>query len=312
MARPLRLNVPGGLYHVTARGVDRCAIFRDDNDRQLFLRLLAETVGRFGWLLHAFSLMLTHFHLMPETPRGNLSQGMGWLKSVYAATFNHRHGRVGHLFDDRFKSRLIQNARYGRNAHHYIQRNPVEAGLVEVPWQDPWNSSRYFIGFEPAPKWLHTDWMLSQFETREQYIEALLRPVGDIEAEAIGAAVLGDRAFAAGFVTDQILANPEISRRIDLRQLWDPASIMAALAAEGIVLEGLKDDRKSRSAHRSLLMFLLRELGGVPISQVAEQAGITKGAVSRRVSALQGQVAQDAALAEIVRRVAVRLADLEG
>lgn len=307
MARPLRLNVPGGLYHVTARGVDRCPIFKDDHDRQLFLRLLAETVTRFGWLLHAFSLMLTHFHLMPETPRGNLSAGMAWLKGMYASKFNARHGRVGHLFDNRFKSRLIQSARYGRNAHHYIHRNSLEAGLVGEPWIDPWNSSRYFLGLETPPRWLNTDWMLNQYESIDDYREELMRGAVDPADLSIGEAILGERDFAADFITEQVLGNPDISGRLDLGRFWTVDEILAALTAEGGAVVGLSDRRRGQQDARGLLMFLLRELGGIPIAEVAAQAGVTKGAVSQRVSAIRARAAQDAMLGNLIQRVAARL-----
>src|SRR5580704_2469249 len=110
MARPLRVDVVGGWYHVTARGNERRAIFRDDTDRRRFLDLMAEWVERFGLRLHAFVLMDNHYHLLVETPRANLSIAMQWLGVSYTVWFNQRHRRAGHLFQGRFKAILLEES----------------------------------------------------------------------------------------------------------------------------------------------------------------------------------------------------------
>ncbi len=101
MAHPLRIAFPGAIYHVTARGKAREAIFRADADRELFLDALGEVVTRFGWLCHAYCLMDNHYHLLIETPQGNLSPGMRQLNGVYTQRFNRHHARVGHVYESR-------------------------------------------------------------------------------------------------------------------------------------------------------------------------------------------------------------------
>ena len=108
MARPLRIEYDGALYHVTSRGNERKAIFKDDSDRELFLNTLFQVNERFHWICHAYCLMDNHYHLVIETPDGNLSQGMRHLNGVYTQAFNRRHHRVGHLFQGRFKGILVQ------------------------------------------------------------------------------------------------------------------------------------------------------------------------------------------------------------
>ena len=107
MARPLRIEFPSALYHVTSRGDRREPIFEDDEDRLKFLDVLAEVVGRFNWLCHAYCLMTNHYHLVVETPDGNLSKGMRQLNGVYTQASNRRHQRTGHLFQGRFKAILV-------------------------------------------------------------------------------------------------------------------------------------------------------------------------------------------------------------
>jgi len=106
MARPLRLEFPGALYHVTARGNQRENIFEDNDDRRQFLLVLQEVCHRYNWICHAYCLMSNHYHLLIETPDGNLSQGMRQLNGVYTQSFNRRHGRVSHVFQRRYKGIL--------------------------------------------------------------------------------------------------------------------------------------------------------------------------------------------------------------
>ena len=140
MPRPPRIQVPGGTYHVTARGNRRQTIFHDDDDRRRFLALRRTVTRRYGWRLHAFCLMTNHFHLLIETPEPTLSVGMQRLNSEYATYFNERFGFVGHLFQQRFGSRLIETEEYFAEALRYIAFNPVRAGLCEHPHEWLWSS----------------------------------------------------------------------------------------------------------------------------------------------------------------------------
>jgi putative transposase len=164
MARPLRIEFPDAIHHITARGNERRNIFRDDIDRRMFLQLLGEAVTRFGWSLTAWVLMTNHFHLVLQTPRPNLSRGMHWLNSTYASWFNHRHGRCGHLFQGRFKSILIDGETYLREVIRYVVLNPVRAGLAALPEDYQWSSYRSSAGLDSAEEWLDTGSLLGMFD----------------------------------------------------------------------------------------------------------------------------------------------------
>jgi REP element-mobilizing transposase RayT len=140
MARPPRVQIAGGIYHVTARGNGRQAICQDDDDRLRFLVIRDRVVRRYKWRLHAYCLMTNHFHLLLETPEPNLSAGMQRLNSAYATYFNMRFAHVGHLFQQRFASRLIESEEYFVEVLRYIAFNPVRAGLCEHPSDWPWSS----------------------------------------------------------------------------------------------------------------------------------------------------------------------------
>lgn len=163
MARPLRLEFPNAIYHVTARGNARTDIFLDDEDRELFLACLGDAVTRFGWLCHAYCLMGNHYHLMIETPEGNLSQGMRHLNGVYTQRFNRRHGRVGHVFQGRFKAIVVDRDSYLLQLCRYVVRNPIRAGLVKKIERYAWSSFPATMGLAVCPAWLATDWVLGQF-----------------------------------------------------------------------------------------------------------------------------------------------------
>lgn len=183
MARPLRIEFPGAIYHVTARGNARAPIFLDDEDRQLFLSVLAECVKRFDWLCHAYCLMDNHYHLLIETPEGNLSFGMRQLNGIYTQRFNRRHGRVGHVFQGRFKAILIERESYLLELCRYVVLNPLRAGMVQDVAQHAWSSYPAMIGASPAPPWLYTDWLLSQFgsdraDARRRYAKFVSEGMG--------------------------------------------------------------------------------------------------------------------------------------
>ncbi|MEX2224173.1 MAG: transposase [Candidatus Rokuibacteriota bacterium] len=159
MARPLRLQFPGGIYHVTARGNDRRPIFEDDDDRARFLVVLAATVARYRVVCHAYCLMGNHYHVLLQTPEANLSTTMRQLNGVYTQRFNRRHERCGHLLQGRFGAQLVDGEAYLREVCRYIVLNPVRAGLVAHPADWRWSSFRATAGGAVVPGFLTVDWV---------------------------------------------------------------------------------------------------------------------------------------------------------
>src|SRR4051794_1443100 len=132
MARKLRIQYPGAIYHVMTRGDHREPIFRDDKDRKLFLATLAEAFAKTDWHIHAWCLMSNHLHLVIETPRANLVDGMKWLLATYTLRFNARHKLRGHLFSGRYKALLVDGSGNGylKTACDYVHLNPARAKLL--------------------------------------------------------------------------------------------------------------------------------------------------------------------------------------
>ncbi len=154
MARPLRLEFPGAVWHVTNRGVEQRSIYGDDRDRIHFLQLVEKVIDDFRWQLRAYVLMSNHYHLFFRTPQTNLSRGMKDLDGEYASYFNARYRRVGHLFQGRFGGQLVDSETYLLSLSRYIVLNPVRAGMVETPGDWRWSSYRATAGLEAAPHWL--------------------------------------------------------------------------------------------------------------------------------------------------------------
>jgi REP element-mobilizing transposase RayT len=277
MARPLRIEFPGALYHLTSRGDGREDIYRGDGDRRLFLDVLADVCERFNWWGHAYCLMTNHYHLLMETPDGNLAKGMRQLNGVYTQRFNAVHGRCGHVFQGRYKAIIVQKEAYLKELARYIVLNPVRAGMVSRAADWPWSSYRATIGEMACPEWLRRDWLLSAFATTEQAAVASYRgfvsegidqpgPWGQLTHQVF----LGSEAFVdtlrRRLPNDRDLSEvPHAQRRPPARPLADyaalyptrDAAIAAAYASGGYTLKaigeyfGLHYARVSRIVRRA-------------------------------------------------------------
>ena len=163
MARPLRVEYPGAFYHVMHRGNAGEDIFISNKDRERFLEYLAKAVERYEIKIHTYCLMSNHYHLLVETPDPNLSQAIKWINVSYAAYFNRKRRRKGHLFQGRFKSILVDADEYLTHMSRYIHLNPLRAEIVDLLQEYRWSSYLAIIGKVKVPDWLETDWLLSLF-----------------------------------------------------------------------------------------------------------------------------------------------------
>ncbi len=168
MPRKLRVEYAGAIYHVMNRGNRGGLIFEDDKDRELFLATLGETCGKTGWQIHAYCLMGNHFHLVVETPLGNLVAGMRWFLGTYTARFNRRHKVFGHLFSGRYKSLIVDGSGNGylKTVCDYVHLNPVRAKLLRREQklsEYPWSSWKEYLN-KPGkrPRWLRVNRLLGE------------------------------------------------------------------------------------------------------------------------------------------------------
>jgi REP element-mobilizing transposase RayT len=168
MSRPPRTQAPGAIYHVTFRGNRRASIYLDEYDYKVWFDMLGEAALRYEIVVHAFCQMPNHYHLVVETPSGNLASAMRYLNGKYCQYFNRKHEFSGHVAQGRYYADRINRQQHLLELARYVVLNPVRAGLVADPAD--WNASNYhfFMGLAPAPAWLNVDWTLSQFGTSSQ------------------------------------------------------------------------------------------------------------------------------------------------
>ena len=175
MARPLRIEYPGALYHVTSRGNARQKIFRNDKDRRYFVELLSSITDRFQWLCYAYCLMGNHYHLVIETREANLAKGMRQLNGVYTQKCNWRYHKTGHIFQGRYKAIIVDRDPYLLELCRYVVLNPVRAHATEKTEDWKWSSYRATAGIDDVPPFLTTDRLLAQFSTTRKRALELYR-----------------------------------------------------------------------------------------------------------------------------------------
>ena len=303
MARPIRVEFENAVYHVTARGNERREIYRDDDDRNCFLDTLETAVERFGLVIHAYCLLPNHYHLLLQTPRGNLSDSIGWLQTTYSVRFNRRHARSGHLFQGRFKAHLVEADSYARQLIKYIHLNPVRPKDKRraVPVQRRgelshyrWSSHRVYAGLGSAspPRWLCTEW-LSYFgrtrtEAQTEYCNQIARMFGQAVTSPWqhlrGGMVLGGEALwnkVCGLVG-------EMEGSEEIR--WTRRAGIEAVASDIDRLAAEQSDRR-------IAIWLQVRHGGRRMTDVARQFGYCDGsAVHRVVKRLEARAKEDTQL----------------
>ena len=186
MPRPSRIDYPGCVHHVTARGNRGAPIFSDDFDRRRLLAAFAKALHRFDASAFAYCLMGNHYHLVLHSRKGNLDRLMRQVGSVYAHGYNRRHGSGGHLFQGRFHSRVVDSDNYLVRVCSYTERNPVRAGLVRRASEWPWSSHRAHLGAEMAPPWLDVDVLYGHMLERKGKARIAVNAVLAFEGEVAG------------------------------------------------------------------------------------------------------------------------------
>lgn len=281
MSRPLRIEYPGAVYHVTSRGNARQEVFLNDSDREIFIATLAWVVGRFGWICHAYCLMDNHFHLLIETPQPNLSLGMRQLNGVYTQRFNRTHNRVGHLFQGRFKAILVDRDNYLLELCRYIVLNPVRAHMVTSASQYHWSSYLATVGEAPIPAGLTIDWVLSQFAStkaaaRKRYAEFVEEGVSDPSpwGGLKGQVLLGNDRFVE-------LMAPRLDEQVSSHEVPKSQRLMHRPS-----LELLFSDKKSRASRNEIMAQGYLEYGYTQ-AEIARVVGLNYATVSRIIKAVE-------------------------
>jgi REP element-mobilizing transposase RayT len=255
MGRPLRIEYAGALYHITSRGNEKKEIFLDDADRTKFLQILEDYHDRYGILIHGYVLMDNHYHLILETPQGNLLKVMHGINGSYTGYFNRRYKRSGHLFQGRYRGILIERDAYLVSLSRYIHLNPVRAGIVVKPEEYRWSSYPGYLNEEKGQEWVEYSWVLAQFGDEEDKArrgyrnsveEVLKTRIENPMNKLYGKMVLGEKSFIEKIreMVKEKTISREIVERKRLRDNPLPDTIMktvqrfCGVTREGITLKG--------------------------------------------------------------------------
>lgn len=312
MARPLRLQHPGALYHITARGNERKNIYRTDEDRQAFLSYLAQSIERYRLILHTYVLMDNHYHLLLETTEANLSLAMRHLNGGYTSYFNRSHNRVGHLFQGRYKAILVEKESYLLELSRYIHLNPKRAKMKVQLEQYPWSSYQDYIGTRKAPAWLEAESVLKSMDERagkaqtayKRFVEEGIRKGVERPWEnLIGQVILGGEAFVRS-VQGRLKGRKDREvpslRQLAVRPSWE--AIAREVERLGAKWEALRTGNRS-DPKRATMIYLGRERAGMLLKELGKRVGLKESSVSQtagRVSRLrQENKAWERALNEI-------------
>jgi len=313
MARPLRILVPDGVYHVTSRGLERRDIARDDTDRRKWCDLLDRVATQRDWRVFAWALMSNHYHLFLRTPNGDLSAGMHDLNSGYVSVFNRRHDRHGPLLEGRFKAILVERAAHDWELTRYIHLNPVRAGIAETPEAYPWGSCRFYLGRGQAPRWLAWQEVLSQHATtlraaRRAYTRFLAEGLAQSPESplkgVVASTLLGSESFVET-VRDWLankLPDRDVPAARELQEEVTVEAIEAAVCATfGAEPAALHDRRRWGNIPRAVAIYLCRRLTGTSIAAVGERfGGVGGAAVAKTCARLEERLRTNRGLARKV------------
>jgi putative transposase len=274
MSRPIRIEFPDALYHVTSRGDRREDIFEDDQDRWTFLATLEQVIAQCNWTCYAWCLMDNHYHLLIQTPDGNLSKGMRQLNGVYTQASNRRHLRVGHLFQGRFKAILVDSDAYLLELARYVVLNPVRAGMVKKPADWTWSSYRASVGLEPATSWLAADGLLAVFAKRRSLAQ---QRYAQFVIEGIKAASPWDNLKGQVFLGDEQFVN-----RMQAHIQSGKDDVQIPLAQRRPKPPSLAEIEK-RAPDRDAAIIAAYSTGGYSYPQIADYFGVHFTTVGRIV-----------------------------
>lgn len=303
MARPLRIEFPGAYYHVTSRGNEQKDIYKSVKDREQFLHYLETATGRYGAIIHAYCLMSNHYHLLLETPRGNLSQIMRHINGAYTTYFNVKRKRAGHLFQGRYKAILVDVDEYAKELSRYIHLNPVRAGMVETPGAYPWSSYCSYVGETECPQWLKRDFILGCFDkketgaqkTYEEFVKVMIGKSYESPLKSVTAsAILGKKDFVTEII-EKYLSRKKKDRNLpSLGKLFEVQSIEEICETIDVLAEGSKKVTKGMS------IYICHRYSGIRLKEIGDYFGISESGITRASQRFGDKIKRDKGLKKLL------------
>lgn len=321
MSRPLRIQYRGASYHITCRGIRKDPIFFEDRDRLKFIETINDTAAKFSFIIHAYCLMPNHYHLFLQTPLANLSDGIHQINSAYASWLRCKRKLVGHIFQGRFKSILVEEETYAINLSLYIHLNPCRWKLVERPEDYAWSSCRDYLKMRdsrtPA---LRPDRILDMFgkdpvSARRRYREMLIekRDMEDPLKEAYRRMALGGPAFIdkiRKIVNERAraIATRELpARALGACRAVSPDQVFEAIqAVAGCPLPEILEKKRGRP-WRPMGMYLVKKHCAIGLRKAGEIWGADYSVISFHARRMAAARASDKKLADLLESIESRI-----
>ncbi len=295
MARPLRIELAGGFYHVMARGNEGKRIFRGLRDRDRFLSLLDDAYVRYRTVVYVYALMNNHYHLLIETEKANLSKAIHYLNVSHSVHFNRKYGRSGHLFQGRYRSILVDREAYLLAASRYIHVNVVRGGIEDRLYDHRWTSYRYYVARGVRPRWLYTGWLIDRYGPNwrvaclkyQEFVEEGLQ--GTLRNPFRGAyrgAILGDQVFVDKMkkrLKDRIAGDHEVPGYKSLSRWHTIEDIVDAVSDHfGVTRKELRTKRWN-FLPRKVAMYLARKYTDSSLREIGDYFDVSYSAISQNV-----------------------------
>jgi REP element-mobilizing transposase RayT len=310
MARPLRITYPGAFYHITSRGNEKKDIFTNERDKEKFIEYLESATQRYSAVIHIYCLMNNHYHLLLETPIGNLPQIMRHINGAYTNYFNTKWKRSGHLFQGRYKAILVDVDEYAKVLSRYIHLNPVRAEMVQTPEEYNWSCYQYYIGKKKPPEWIRTDFILGYFGSRrsaaqrgyQRYVNQLVNSEYENPLnEVVGSCLLGSQGFIEHIkdtYISSILSNKEIPA---INELTDKLSIQDIVNTVEAIFT------KHTELKRNVKIHLCRRHTSEKLKTIGAYFGIGESAVCQASRRLLKLMNEDKGLQKTITKVERKL-----
>jgi REP element-mobilizing transposase RayT len=305
MSRPLRIQYPGAYYHVTSRGNEQKDIFKSDRDREKFLDYLQGSAQRYGAMIHCYCLMRNHYHLLLETPGGNLSQIMQHINGSYTTYFNIKRKRAGHLFQGRYHAILVDADAYALELSRYIHLNPVRARAAQRPEEYVWSSYIHYLDGRAAPAWLQTETILAYLTPGELGARACYRTFVEDKLgradqsplkEVWAGTLLGGEAFI------EMVRGKHLTKDAHDRNLPAQRTLQSQRTIEQIsrtVARHVSDETLARK----ICIQLCHRSSGEKLRSLGERFGVSESGITQVSRRLAGEAKKDVALRRLIETI---------
>lgn len=329
MARQLRIQYPGAVYHITCRGNARQDIYKDNKDRKAFLEILTDSQKIYSIIIYSYVLMNNHYHLLIETPKGNISDYMRHLNMRYTSHYNRRHKKVGHLFQGRFKGILVDKDTYLTMLSRYIHLNPVKIkGMKTMPYKEKmqylrkyrWSSFPGYINKRKKQEFVEYDPVLEEYggdndEGRQAYGNIIsIDDSGnmDVKEKIVGQSIIGKEDFIEKVLDRYLKKDSDTRERPSLREL-------NGLKAQEDIMRVIEEDtgknldeiKRAKGIVRNILMDLLYRVGGLKNAEIGRLLEVDYSTVSQGRKTLRDRLRKDRKAMEIVNGIEGKLSQIK-